>query len=380
MHSMSRSMSRPTAARSTRVPRALQALLPLLLIALAACAEDEADPTGPNGGIPEPALNQIVTFGPLNASSTDTLVHFSFATGGLVARTGDWDLAFRRYELRLNSPAIGGVTSKNVLGFAFDNNKAATDAEVLAFSATGTLGAFDLVRDAQIPADGQFQSDRLTANPQGYLNFGGVPTANPSLYWKLRLTNGAFALLRVTAIAFTPQFQVASLTLESRLQPTAASALGAVRTLTVTPNGQTQSINLATNAVVAAPSGCNWDIAFNPAPSQLSWSLNNASIDDACAVGSYPGASSPTFANATSASDAPQYAAFLSQLVGPIPFSVTDKGAPFRYNLTGNDRLHPSFNTYLVKTGPRVYKLQVIDYYSNTGAPGYPTIRYARIR
>jgi hypothetical protein len=351
-----------------------------MFVALAACAEDEADPTGPNGGIPEPAINQVVTFGPLNASSTDTLVYFSFATGGLVARSGDWDLAFRRFELRLNSPAIGGLSSKNVLGFALDNNKAATDAEVLAFTATGTLGAFDLVRDAQIPSNLQFQSDRLTENSQGFLNFGGVPTANPALYWKLRLAGGAFALLRVTAIAFTPQFQVASLTLESRLQPSAASSLGPVRTLTITPGGQPRSISLVTNAVVAAPSGCNWDIAFNPAPNQLSISLNSASIDDGCSVGSYPGATSPTFANATSASDAPEYAAFLSQLVGPIPFSVTDKGAPFRYNLTGNDRLHPSFNTYLVKTGPRVYKLQVIDYYSNTGAPGFPTIRYARIR
>lgn len=370
-----RSMSRPSAVFSARVRRPLLSVMPLLLVALAACSEDEADPTGPNGGIPEPAINQIVTFGPLNASSTDTLVHFSFATGGLVARTGDWDLAFRRYELRLNSPAIGGATSKNVLGVALDNNKAASDAEVLAFSVTGTLGAFDLVRDAQIPAEGQFQSDRLTENRQGYLNFGGVPTANPALYWKLRLANGAFALLRVTAIAFTPQFQVASLTLESRLQATAAASLGAVQTLTITPAGQTQSISLVSNAVVAAPSGCNWDIAFNPAPNQLSLALN-----DGCNVGSYPGATSPTFANAASASDAPQYAAFLSQLVGPIPFSVTDKGAPFRYNLTGNDRLHPSFNTYLVKSGTKIYKLQVLDYYSNTGAPGYPTIRYARIR
>jgi hypothetical protein len=67
-------------------------------------------------------------------------------------------------------------------------------------------------------------------------------------------------------------------------------------------------------------------------------------------------------------------------LVGPIPNSVVDKSAPFRYNLLGNDRLHPAFNTYLVKSGVKVYKLQVIDYYSNTGVPGFPTIRYARIK
>ena len=80
------------------------------------------------------------------------------------------------------------------------------------------------------------------------------------------------------------------------------------------------------------------------------------------------------------ASDAPQFATFLSTLVGPIPNSVLDKAAPFRYNLQGNDRLHPAFNTYLVKSGTRIFKLQITDYYSNTGVAGFPTIRYARIQ
>ena len=95
---------------------------------------------------------------------------------------------------------------------------------------------------------------------------------------------------------------------------------------------------------------------------------------------STPGPASPTFANLTTANDAPQYGLYLAQLVGPIPNSVTDKAAPFRYNLTGNDRLHPAYNTFLVKSGAKVYKVQMIDYYSNTGAAGFPTIRYARIR
>jgi hypothetical protein len=158
--------------------RALRVAAPVALIMAAACAESQADPTGPGTQTPEAPINQIVTFGPLNASSTDTLVYFSFATGGLVAKTGDWDLAFRRYELRLNSPAVGGATSKNVLGLSLDNNKAATDAQVLAFTAAGTLSAFDQVRDAQVPADSLFQTDRLTENKQGYLNLSGVPSAN----------------------------------------------------------------------------------------------------------------------------------------------------------------------------------------------------------
>jgi len=343
------------------------------LLGIAACAESEADPVGPGGGVPEPAINQIVTFGPLNASSTDTLVRFSLATGGLVASTASWDLAFRRYELRLNSPAIAGSASRNVLGYALGNSIATTDAQVLAFTAVGTFGGFDLLRDAAVPSDSLFLSDRLTENRQGYLNLGGVPTANPASYWKVRMSNGAFAVLRATAIAFTPQFQVASLTLESRLQ--SGSALGAPQTLVIAPAGQITSIHLATNTVVSSPTGCNWDLQFNPSASQLSLTVNAA-----CNAGTYPGAASPSFANVVAAGDAPQYAPVLAQLVGPIPNSVTDKAAPFRYNLTGTGRLHPSFNTYLVRSGTKTYKLQVIDYYSNTGVAGFPTIRYARIR
>lgn len=347
--------------------------LPIAMLAAVACSESEADPTGPDGQTPEPAINQIVTYGPLNASSNDTLVYFSFATGGLVAKTADWDMAFRRYELRLNSPAISGATSKNVLGYSLDNNKAATDAQVLAFTSATTLATFDAVRDAAIVADSLFQTDRLTENKQGYLNLSGVPSANSSAYWKLRLANGSFALLRATAIVFTPQFAVQSLTLEVRVQN--GATLGAPQTITLTPAGQIVSVNVASASVVATPTGCNWDLQFNPASNQLAITLNTA-----CNAGSYPSPASPTFANATSASDAPQYAAYLAQLVGPIPNSVTDKSAPFRYNLTGNDRLHPSFNTYLVKSGAKIYKVQVVDYYNNTGTAGFPTIRYARIR
>jgi hypothetical protein len=104
------------------------------------------------------------------------------------------------------------------------------------------------------------------------------------------------------------------------------------------------------------------------------------SVNAACSAGSFPGTGTPSFTEATSASDAPQYAAFLSQLEGPIPTSVLATAGPVRYNLNGAQRLHPTYNTYLVASGTVVYMLQVIDYYSATGAPGFPTLRVARLR
>lgn len=344
-------------------------LAPLSVLALLAACESEADPTGPGTGVREPALNEIVTTAPLNASSNDTLVYFSFANGTLVPRSGDWDVALRRFEVRLASPATGA--GKTVLGYTMANNATASNAEVLAFTPANTRSAFDGIRDAQVPADSLFVTDRLAENPQGHIVLGGVPVANAGQFWKIRLANGQFAAFRNARIRFTG-FVTDTLYLESRLQT--GSTLGAVQTLAVVPGGQPRAISLTTNSVVV-PNGCNWDLQFNPDPRQLALTVNTA-----CNVGTNPGSASPTFAGVTTASDAPQYVPFLSQLVGPIPNSILDVRAPFRYDLTGQQRLHPAFNTYFAKVGTRVWKFQVIDYYSNTGAPGFPTLRYARIR
>jgi len=364
--------TRPAPAGADRLrltpARHLAALLGALTL-LTAC-EGESDLTGPGALGREPALNEVITTAPLNASSNDTLVHFSFSTGTLVSRTADWDLALRRFEVRLASPATG--SGKTVLGFTLANNQNATPAQVLAFTPASTRAEFDALRDAQVPADSLFSTDRLTPNPQAHIVLGGVPVANASQFWRIRLANGQFALFRNALIGFNRMRATDSVVFESRLQT--AGTLGAVQRLAVAPAGQLRAISLATNSVVT-PNGCNWDFQFNPDPTQLAITVNTA-----CNVGTNPGSASPTFAAATSANDAPQFAPFLSQLLGPIPNSILDPRAPFRYDLTGQQRLHPAFNIYFAKVGTRVWKFQVIDYYSNTGAPGYPTIRYARIR
>ena len=349
--------------RTTRLPLSVVLAASTLL---AAC-EDESSPTGPDGGGPEAAINEIVTSAPLNATSSDTLVYFSFATGGLVNRTADWDIALRRYEVRLN----GGVSgTKGVLGYSLGNNKTATDPQVLAFTLDNTLTTFDNVREAQIPPDASFESDRLVENTTGYLNLAGVPSANGTAYWKVRTADGGFALVRVSAIVLSAQFALQSVTIESRIH---GNAIGAVQTLTVPISSTPVSVSIATNQVIASPNGCNWDLRITPQSFGIS-------VNTACNVGTYPGGASPTFTAATSAKDAPTYAAYLSGLTGPIPNSITATDAPFRYNLEGTNRLHPSFNTYLVKSGARVYKLQLVNYYNAAGASAWPTIRYARIK
>lgn len=349
---------------SSRIFRAAPFVCAAVLVA--AC-ESESDPTGPGGG-QLPTLNQVLIAGPLNASSNDTLLHFSLATGTIVPSTGDWDIALRRFEVRIN----GGVSgAKGVLGYALDNNVDATDEEVIAFTAENTLAEFDAVREAQIPVDGEFQSDRLFADEFGYLTLGGIPTANATAYWKVRTASGGHVLARVSAIVLSPPaFALTSITIETRAQN--GGTLGAVETHTIAVAGAPVSIDLASGTAVQ-PNGCNWDFALDPTSLEMT-------VNTGCNVGTYPGPGSPTFANATAANDAPEYGAFLSGLTGPIPNSFTDPAAPFWYNLQGDNRLHPSFNIYLLKVGAEVYKVQLIGYYSEAGASAWPTIRYARIR
>ena len=333
---------------------------------LSACSESESPLTGPGAGSTL-TLNEIVTTAPLNASASDTLVYFSFETKGLVSRTSAWDVALRRYEVRVN----GGVTGTGgVTGFSVGNNKGATAAQVLAFTNENTRAAFDSLRDAQIPADSFFKADRLILNANAFLNVGGAaPTANAAAFWKVRRANGAFALVRVTAIAFTGR-ALSSVTFESRLQT--GATLGAAQTFTIATGSAPLSIDLGTGTAVT-PSGCNWDLLLSPA-------IYEIGVNSPCSAGTYPGLATPGFAGTTAASDAPEYAPYLSVLTGPIPNSIEDVSGPFRYNLNNDQRLSPTFNTYLIRNGTKTWKLQVIGYYGASGAGGFPTLRYARIR
>lgn len=348
------------------VPRVARVVAGSLAALIVAGCESNAK-TGPEGQTGTAALNEIVTTAPLDASSNDTLIAFNLTTNSVVPKSGDWDILLRRYEIRLNSPATAGASTKNVMAFAIGNNKTADSAKILSFTIDNTKTAFDTVRAASIPSNASFDSDKLTENKNAYLNLNGAPTVAPANYWKIKTANGGYALVHATVVKYTQA--LTSVTLETRVQT--GTTLGAPQTVTVPVTGASVNFSIVTNSAVTA-SGCNWDL-------NISASFD-ITTNAACNVGTYPGGTSPTFAAATSASDAPQYVTGLTELSGPIPNSVTDSIAPFRYNLLGTNRLSPMFNTYLIKSGGKVFKLQFVNYYSAAGASGFPTLRVARIQ
>jgi hypothetical protein len=359
-----------TQSQSSRRVRFVAPALAALLV-LAAC-EDETNAPPPQSGELQ-----------IDASSNSDFVYFSFADDGVVTVTDPsastaWDLAFRRYSIRLNGGVAG---TKGVTGFNLENNAGASDADILALTAARQLPAFDAVDASDIPASG-FTTETLAPDYTSWFR----PTAtgllaNPAAVWKLRRSSGAgagaFAAIRVENIVNdanpSPTDGMRGITFGYRLQ-TAPGTLGAPQTVAVDLTSLTEAgVNLGTGAVVTPTAGdCGWDVKVTRA--------YTFEINAACLAGTFPFDASETFDAVTRADDASEYAAFLSLISGPIPNSIESKSGVFLYDLAGDNRLSPTFNTFLVKVGTSVYKLQVTGYYSATGDSGYPTIRYEKIQ
>jgi len=359
-----------TQSQTARRARYLAPALAALLF-VAACNDETTAPPVQSGELE------------INASSNTDFTYFSFGSDGVVtvadpATSTGWDLAFRRYSIRLN----GGVAGpKGVTAFNLENNAGATDAEILAFTAAGELPAFDAIDASDIPASG-FTSETLAPDLTSWFR----PTqtgllANPAAVWKLRRASGAgagaYAVIRVENIVNAdPPSQadgMRGITIGYRLQ-TAPGTLAAAQTVVVDLSTATEAgINLGTGAIVTPAAGdCSWDLKVTRA-----YTLE---INSACQAGTFPFDASETFDGVTRADDAPEYALFLSLISGPIPNTIDSKSGVFIYNLAGDNRLSPTFNIFLVKVGSSVYKLQVTTYYSSTGDSGYPTIRYEKIQ
>jgi len=348
-----------------------RALLPLAAALVVAGCEGET--TAP----PQLVSGQVE----IDASSNTAYTFLNLASGQVVtvANPGtsqEWDLAMRRFEVRLN----GGVSGpNNVTGFNLANNAGATPAQVLAFTPDNQKPAFDAVGVAQIPAAAQFVAEALAANPLGWLSFGAQgPVANANAVWKLKRSgSGGYSAFHVTALTLNGSGQSATLgsvTVEWRYQSTAGGALNPKQQSVVNVASGNNVVNLSTG-VTGTAAGCDWDIQFGAQDFSIT-------PNTSCAVGTFPLDATQAFDALATASDAPQYGAFLAGRTGAVPYTTAldNPNGPFLYNLAGDNRLSPTFNIYLIKVGTAVYKFQLINYYSATGTSGHPTIRYAQIQ
>lgn len=352
---------------SSRAHRPLKAtaLTALLALTAAAC---ESEVSGPDDMLVEGEIT-------LDASNPATFAYLTFADGGSALTVADplastdWHIAFRRFSAKLN----GGVAGPgDVAAVNLGNNAEATEEEVVAFTMVDADAAWEAVTVDDI-AGVTFEEDGIVEDMSGpWFVFNPMTqtlAANSGAAWKARDAEGDYAVFRVVELVMngnTPE----SVTVEFRAQADGGT-LGDAQTVTVDFSMGPGHIDFSTGAVVA-PSGCNWDLSFSP-----SFMVD---FNGDCDAGSFPLDAAEDFAGIASASDAPEYGAFLSVISGAIPSTVDDASGTLWYNIEGNNRMWPTFNVFLVRIGTSVYKVQLLDYYDATGASGHPTLRFEQLQ
>ena len=340
---------------------------PLLALSLAACESEVAAPDE------EVFQEGEISF---DASSPTNVVHLSLTDGARVnppdaSASTEWHMAFRRFSVRLN----GGVSGPgSVSGHNLGNNAGASGDQVAALTPEDGEAAFQAVTEADIPASSAFIEDGLAPDPGStWFRFdpqAGTLAADPRAAWKVRESSGrGYTLFRVVELRMEGQRPL-GLNIEYRRHD---------------PGGALGPAGIATADLVRGPAyvgfagaerpqagSCDWDIGVSPEFGVL--------VNGDCGAGTFPLDAAQDFTTQTRADDAPEYADFLAVIAGAFPASVTDAGGVFWYGIQNNNRLWPTYNVFLVRVDQDVYKVQVHDYYSATGASGFPSVRFQRLR
>lgn len=340
--------------------RRTRTLAPLLL--LAAC---DGSPTGAGDDTP-----QVLTV-TLDGSAGWAYADLDAAGPAVaVANPGQdaaWDIAVNATSIMLNGGQAG---PGGVLGWCLCQNAAASNAQVQAFTADGSLAAFTAATAAAAPADpAQWKADSLASAVTGWWSYDAVThavTANPAKTFYLRTAEGtAFAKLRVVALADAQRAHAGKVTLEYAVQPSATAPLGPVRQATVDVSGGRVYFDLLAGTIGTA---ADWDLALEGYDIRVNGGASGGGQAGAVA------ATEPFDAIGNAAS--PPATVFRGDSYGGV-----FKAHPwYRYNVTGSDhQVWPTFDVYLLKRGDTLFKVQVTSYYGPAGEPRRITLRYARI-
>lgn len=342
----------------SRPHRAFRAALPpAALLAVLACSSDEINvPPDPTEGTLTVDASAGWAFASLEDESVLSVADPTISSG--------WDVGFNATDVMLNGGAAG---PGGVLGYCICQNAGAGDDEVIAMTAAGELADFDAVGEADIPDEATFESEVLqTAIAGWYSGEGAGAAAAPERAWLVRLQDGtSYAKLRVTSLAGPTDAHAGDVTIEFALQPTAESPFEPTQTVTLDGSSPV-ALDLNTGSTAPAPAEGEWDLGLDGFTLRL-----NSGVSGSGAAGATP-SPEPFEAVTTAAVDSRAYQAdAFAGVFGTHPW--------YRYNLTGENIIHPTFDVYLVKRGTGVYKVQLIDYYSAAGAPRNISFRYARL-
>ncbi len=323
----------------------------------AACATDSS--TGPI---------DTATDGTFTVNATTGWQYFSLQNAALVtptpsaAESSAWDIAFFATNVTVNGGAAGpgGVSAACIC-----QNAAATGDQILAMTPASELADFDAVTAA--PAGITWQTDVLTPAIDGWLTgTGTAATVDPAKTWLVRLSDSlSYAIVRVQSNTGATATSAGIVTLEWRLQSSETAPLGAVQTLAVDlTSAGAQLVDLNTGALTTDAAA--WDLRLEGTTIRVNGGISGSGKAGAATTAT-------AFADLTTAvtmANAYRIDTY-SGVFGTNPY--------YRYDIAGDHRISPSFDVYLVHRGSVTYKLQIINYYSATGAARVITFRWKRL-
>lgn len=343
-----------------------------LTIFAAACSSDSA--VGPSNNDPNPHLT-------VDASTSTQYVALG-SPAALVsvanpATSTAWDISFNATTVQLNGGASGPGT---VSAYCVCQNQTKTDAQILAQTSASALADFANVTAASIPSNtALFKTDVQALAITGWYNFNATTmtvTPNAAAIWGLKLTTtpGAVAKLHVIAIPTPGQTNAGPVTLEYATASAPGVTLGTDHQLIVdASSGATVYVNLSTNST-SLTSTNPWDIALQGYKILVNGGTSGTGTTSAVSYSAIPPAR--TYASITSIDAQIPSSAFVVDGAGGV-FAATPW---FRYDITGNHEITPTYDVYLIKKGTQVYKLQITSYYDTNAAARHVTFRYALIQ
>lgn len=337
------------------------AIVPVLL--MAACSE--GDPTGPE-----------VEEGTLTVHANDAFVFVRLDSEAAVPVTiadsessEDWDIAFHATSVMLNGGAAG---PGGVVGHCLCQNAGASDAAIMAMTATSELADYESVTAAQIPTEeSAWASDVLDPVIEGWYSYNPIThlvSAAPAKVWFFRTASSGYAKVHVTQIVSPTQAHAGQVSVEFAVQPLAGGNYGAPQTVVLDLSSGAKHLDLETASVVPA-SNSGWDLSIDGYTIRVNGGVSGSGNAGALAT-------TEAFASiAAPSSD-------ISTLYAADTYGGAFSQHPwYRYNLTGTDHdIWPTFDVFLIRRDETVYKVQIIGYYNTTGDSRWVTFRYEKLQ
>ncbi len=330
------------------------------------------------------APGPVVNVGPLSTgtSNAPVYVYYDLDTGAKLTLTEaeaatntEWDIAFRRTKVYLNSKAatpVKAFATGNNADF-FDASKQPIKEKFIAATAEGELADFTAVTAAAIPAATSFTTDKeervIGGKFYNYNTTTHVVTAAADKSF-IVYSDGNYSKVRAKSLTSAGR-TMSSITLGISFQDIARGDTTFLAEVDRTFDAVacTGNIYIDLDSQTKVNETDPWDIYFPcttvGTDTGASFELNIAADASAIPDGtpSYTGIDKTTH----------NFLGFQPNLSTVLFF---DTFPWYQYNLEGTHLLYSQYQVYLVKTVKATYKVQITSYYNETGASGNYSFRF----